>query len=256
VPELPEAETIVRTLTPHLVGHRILEIRFLGTRAKAGDIPVLEGRMVRGVSRYGKQVLLILDDGLLAVELRMTGALIWGGEPGPYTRALLILDNGTVCFNDTRQFGSIRWLAGLPSHLGPDPFEIGLEDFVRRLRAHRGRIKPLLLNQRFVRGLGNIYVDEILFQAGIHPLARASRLTKARASALHESMLEILRTAIEKRGSSISDYVDADNLRGSFQESHRVYGRKGEPCSLCNSPVRRTVVGQRGTHYCPKCQRK
>ena len=256
MPELPEAETIIRTLAPRLVGRRIVEIKFRAPRARGGEIPLLEGRSIQGLKRYGKQIMLILDEGLLIVELRMTGALIWGAEPGPYTRALLVLDNGTVCFNDIRQFGSIRWLAATPSHLGPDPFDIGINEFIERLRARRGHVKPLLLNQRFVRGLGNIYVDEILFRAGIHPLARASRLTKLRVAALHKSMLDILHAAIEKKGSSISDYVDADNQRGSFQESHLVYGRKGMPCGSCGAAIRRIVVGQRGTHYCPKCQRR
>lgn len=256
MPELPEAETIVRTLAPHVVGRRILEVLFCASRAKAGDMPALGGRVVRDLRRYGKQIVFLLDDGALLIQLRMTGSLLWGAKPGPYTRAILVFDNGTVCFNDIRQFGSVRWMDTPPENLGPDPFEIGCDEFIRRMKARRGRIKPLLLDQRFVRGLGNIYVDEILFRAGIAPLALTSRISARRAQRLHESMLAVLRLAIEKGGSSISDYVDADNRRGSFQESHQVYGRKGEPCASCGFAIRRIVVAQRGTHYCPKCQRK
>ncbi|MCW5980329.1 MAG: bifunctional DNA-formamidopyrimidine glycosylase/DNA-(apurinic or apyrimidinic site) lyase [Bryobacteraceae bacterium] len=255
MPELPEAETIVRTLAPHVEGRRIVGLRFHAVRARMGEIPPVEGRVVRRVSRYGKQVLLELDDGALLIQLRMTGALVWNGAPGPYTRAVLELENGAVCFNDIRQFGSIRWLSAPPRNLGPDPLEIPLEAFVRRLEAHRGRIKPLLLDQRFVRGLGNIYVDEILFRAGIHPRARVSRLSRERAARLHRSMEVVLRLAIDRGGSSISDYVDAEGRRGSFQELHQAYGRAGAPCFACGRAIRRIVVGQRGTHYCPKCQR-
>ena len=117
-------------------------------------------------------------------------------------------------------------------------------------------MKALLLNQAFIAGLGNIYVDEILFASGIHPLAMASRLNAARAAKLHQAMVEILTLAIEHRGSSISDYVDADGNRGDFQMLHRVYGREGEPCVNCGTPIKKAVVGGRGTHYCPVCQRR
>ena len=256
MPELPEAETIIRTLAPYVEGRKIVELRFCAKRAKAGDVPACEGRAVRKLTRYGKQILLVVDDGWLLVDLRMTGSLIWGGEPGSYTRALLVLDNGTVCFNDIRQFGSIRWLPKAPEHLGPDPFEISAEEFLARLKARRGRMKARLLDQRFVRGLGNIYVDEILFRAGIHPQAQTSRLTAPRVMRLHQAMLDTLQLAIASGGSSISDYVDANNQRGSFQKLHQVYGREGMPCSACGSPIRRIVLAQRGTHYCPKCQRR
>lgn len=256
MPELPEAETIVRTLAPYLLGRKFLGVQFRAKRAKAGRFPSLEGRSIQDVRRYGKQILLTVDGGFLIVDLRMTGSLIWDGQPGPYTRALLVLDNGTVCFNDIRQFGSIRWLLRPPDHLGPDPFEISAVEFVSRLRSRRSRVKPLLLNQRFVRGLGNIYVDEILFRAAIHPQAFAARVAAARAVLLHQAMLDVLRTAIENGGSSISDYVNANNQRGSFQLHHQVYGREGQECYACHSLVKRIVVSQRGTHYCPKCQKK
>lgn len=255
MPELPEAETIVRTLAPHVEGRRIREVRFPGPRASRGAIPPLAGRQVRRVRRYGKQVVLELDSGLLAIELRMTGSLRWRGVAGPYTRAVLRLDRGWICFDDIRQFGSIRWLAAPPDDLGPDPLEIGRDEFLERLGGRRCQVKRLLLDQRFLRGIGNIYADEILFWAGIHPSTPATRLSAQRASDLHRAMVDVLRRAIAAGGSSISNYVDAEGRTGSYQHSHQVYGRAGLPCPRCDTPVRRIVVAQRGTHYCPACQR-
>jgi formamidopyrimidine-DNA glycosylase len=129
-----------------------------------------------------------------------------------------------------------------------------VEEFAARLAARRGRIKPLLLNQAVLRGLGNIYVDESLFRARIHPLASVARLAPLRVRRLHAAIQEVLRAAVEAGGSSISDYVDADGRAGSFQVQHQVYGREGAPCPRCGTAIRRIVVGQRGTHYCPGCQ--
>jgi formamidopyrimidine-DNA glycosylase len=129
-------------------------------------------------------------------------------------------------------------------------------DFTTALRKRKTRLKALLLDQTFVRGVGNIYADEALFRAGIHPLTRANTLSKPRAAGLHHAIQEVLAEAIESRGSSISDYVDADGRAGTFQQSHRVYQRTGEPCVVCGSPIRRIEVAQRGTHFCAKCQRR
>ena len=140
--------------------------------------------------------------------------------------------------------------------LGPDALEIPCGEFVERLRGRSTRVKPLLLNQSFLAGLGNIYVDEALYRAGVHPLAVGSRVSRGRAAGLHGEMVSLLRTAIEHGGSSISDYVDADGSRGGFQEMHQVYGREGAVCGRCGGGIRRIVVGGRGTHYCPGCQRR
>jgi formamidopyrimidine-DNA glycosylase len=255
VPELPEAETIVRTLAPHVEGRSIQELRFLGARASRGAIPPLAGRIVRRVRRYGKQVVLELDGGLLAIELRMTGSLRWRGAAGPYTRAVIGLDRGWISFDDIRQFGSIRWLSAPPNDLGPDPLAIDENEFIERLRGRAAQVKRLLLDQRFLRGIGNIYADEILFRAGIHPCTPASRLSAERARRLRQAMADVLRRAIAAGGSSISDYVDANGRPGEFQNSHQVYGRQSRPCPRCGRPVRRIVAAQRGTHYCPVCQK-
>jgi formamidopyrimidine-DNA glycosylase len=130
-----------------------------------------------------------------------------------------------------------------------------VDEFAARLAGRSGRIKPLLLDQSFLRGLGNIYADESLFRARIHPLTAASRLGPARIARLHQAIQDVLQAAVAAGGSSISDYVDADGRAGFFQVQHLVYGKQGEPCTRCGAPIRRIVVAQRGTHYCPKCQR-
>lgn len=263
MPELPEVETVVRTLAPRVAGRRIVEARFLSGHAaghRAEELSErLRGRLIRGVRRVGKFIVLELDEGVLSVHLRMTGKLLADGAEGRFTRAVLELDRGSIVFDDVRQFGRMEWARELPENvrrLGRDALEMGAEEFAERLRGRRGAVKPLLLNQAFVAGLGNIYVDEALFRAGVHPLAAAQRLSRGRALRLHDAIVEVLGEAIAAGGSSISDYADAEGRAGAFQRFHRVYGREGEPCVECGSPVKRMVVGQRGTHYCGRCQRR
>jgi formamidopyrimidine-DNA glycosylase len=208
------------------------------------------------VVRYGKQVLWKLDDGFLMFKLGMTGAILLDRDRGPYTRAELLLDGPRVLFDDIRQFGSVVLLDRAPATLGPDPLEITSSEFARRLRERDTGMKALLLDQNFVRGLGNIYTDEALFRAEVHPLARSRKLSRARAEQLHAVIVELLEEAIAHRGSSISDYVDADGARGAFQLRHQVYGRQGQACVRCGGEIQRIVVGQRGTHCCRRCQRR
>ncbi len=259
MPELPEVETIVRALAPRLAGRRILEARFYSRLVCRQPIEErVEGRRIVSVRRHGKFVVLELDAGYLAIHLGMTGKLLLAGERGTYTRAIFTLENGALLYDDVRQFGRIEWSENLPgrvARLGPEPLEVGFDDFFAMLRPRNSRIKPLLLNQAFLRGLGNIYTDEALFRARIHPRAAASRLSRPRARRLYDAIREVLASAIENRGSSVSDYVDAEGRRGAFQSLHQVYGKEGRPCPRCGSPIRRIVVAQRGTHYCPRCQR-
>jgi formamidopyrimidine-DNA glycosylase len=262
VPELPEVETVVRTLAPRLTGRRIVNAKFFSHHVVRQDFATLARRVrkqpVKSVTRHGKFIVLELDNGVLSIHLGMTGKLLLDSEPGPYARAIFELDQGLLVYDDIRHFGRIEWSAKLPERagaLGPDALDIPLADFLKLLKHRHARIKPLLLNQKFVRGMGNIYTDEALFEARIHPRAIASSLSKERATRLHRAMVDILTTAIRLKGSSISDYVDADGEKGSFQLQHQVYGRAGEKCPTCGSAIRRIVVGQRGTHYCPKCQR-
>lgn len=218
----------------------------------------LAGQTIAAVERRGKFIVLELERGFLAIHLGMTGKLLVDAPRSAYTHAVLTLDQGIIVYDDIRQFGKIEWSAELPTRiarLGPEPLLIPWDAFYQALHRRKTKIKPLLLNQTFVRGLGNIYVDEILFRARIHPRAVASRLSKVRVHRLYQSMVETLTLAIAHRGSSISDYVDAEGNKGGFQLLHQVYAKEGKPCGNCGAPIRRIVVAQRGTHYCPVCQR-
>jgi formamidopyrimidine-DNA glycosylase len=262
MPELPEVETVVRTVAPRMTGRRILSAEFHSRFVTPGNRKLLAsrlaGRRVESVRRRGKFIVISLDQGTLAVHLGMTGRLLVSAQPGQHTYGVFTLEDGQVLYDDPRQFGRIEWSAGAPKRvgaLGPEPLEIGLEEFRGRLK-RRARIKPLLMNQTFLAGMGNIYADESLFKAGIHPLAIAAKLTAARAARLHQAIRDTLGEAIAMGGSSVSDYVDANGERGWFQVQHCVYGREGEPCRRCGTAIRKIVVAQRGTHFCTKCQRR
>jgi formamidopyrimidine-DNA glycosylase len=268
MPELPEVETVVRTVAPHLAGRRIVEAQFAsrfvtpGNRRKLAER--LAGLSIRSIARRGKFIQVTLDEGVLTIQLGMTGSLrVASAEDAPaltgtHTHGIFTLDEGVLLYNDPRQFGRIEWTTSVSprvARLGPEPLEIGLEEFLLRMK-RRARVKALLLNQAFLAGVGNIYADESLFAAGIHPLALAMRLKRERAARLHGAIQEILRAAIACGGSSISDYVDALGEKGWFQVEHRAYGREGEPCRVCGTPIKKILVAQRGTHFCPQCQRR
>jgi formamidopyrimidine-DNA glycosylase len=262
LPELPEVETVVRSIAPAITGQCVREAHFYSRLVTQGNFASvsksLRGARIHSVRRVGKHILIQLNRGVLHIHLGMTGKLLWNAEPTPYTRAVLELENGTLVYDDIRQFGRVNFQEDLPAtmkKLGPDALAIGFDQFFERLRARQGGLKALLLNQRFISGIGNIYADEILFAAGVHPKAAPNRLSKARARKLFEEMSRILRSAIQHRGSSISDYVDSNGAQGNFQVLHCVYGRAGSPCERCGRPIRRIVIAQRGTHYCPRCQR-
>jgi formamidopyrimidine-DNA glycosylase len=262
VPELPEVETVVRTLRPAIVGRRILNAEFGQLRVLRGlpaeTAAALAGQRVEAIERHGKFIAIRLERGHLVVHLGMTGKLLLDAEPTKWTHAIFTLDRGTLLFDDPRQFGRIEYGADLPARvaaLGPEPLEVALVEFARRLKERRSSIKAVLLNQAVVRGVGNIYADEALFRAGIHPNRVASGLGKERVARLYRAMREVLEEAIESRGSSVSNYVDAEGRKGSFQLSHRVYQRTGEECVNCGAKIRRIVLAQRGTHFCPRCQR-
>lgn len=267
MPELPEVETVVRTLRPAIVGRRIINAEFRKLRILRGS-PVemaggLAGRRIKAVERYGKFIAIRLDRGYLVIHLGMTGKLLIypRKEAAPltkFTHAIFTLDHGVIHYDDQRQFGSIEYSPALPERvvaLGPEPLEIALEEFARRLKQRRSPIKAALLNQAVVRGVGNIYADEALFRAGVHPKRTASALGRDRIARIYRAMREVLAEAIDGRGSSVSNYVDADGNRGSFQHAHRVYRRTGEPCPKCGAGIKRILIAQRGTHFCSHCQR-
>ena len=255
MPELPEAETIARTLAPLVEGRSILNAEYPGRRVLRGAMPDLSGARIVRVARHGKRIVLALDRGAVLVSLGMTGALLVDSEPTSYTRAVFTLSGRTLLFDDIRQFGNLRFLSAADESLGPDPLEITAAEFRARLRARRTVAKRLLLDQSFVRGLGNIYADEARFRARIHPSAQTERMSDVRANRLHAAIVELLNEAIAHRGSSVSDYVDAKGERGGFQLFHRVYRKQGQPCPACGAAIQRIVLAQRGTHFCPRCQR-
>jgi formamidopyrimidine-DNA glycosylase len=264
MPELPEVETVTRSIAP-LVGSRIVAAEFRCLRILRGGDPdrmsaALAGRKIAGIKRYGKFIVVSLNGGgYLTIHLGMTGRLLLGGPTGKHTHAIFTLDRGVLLFDDSRQFGCIEWSDEFPkrvARLGPEPLDIAADDFIAGLKRRKTSVKALLLNQAFVRGIGNIYADEALFRAGIHPRAIAARLRADRARKLHAAIVEVLSQAIEAGGSSISDYVDAQGRKGFFQFQHRVYQRTDEPCLTCGAAVKRLLVAQRSSHFCPRCQKR
>ena len=263
MPELPEVETVVRSLAPHLPGRRILTAEFGSRHVTPGNraelARKLAGRLIKSVTRRGKHILIVLDEGTLVVHLGMTGHLLLDPARSNHEYGVFHFDHGLLVYRDPRQFGSIAWhrdLSKVFAKLGPEPLSVTVEEFTTRLKKHKTRIKALLLNQSFVAGVGNIYADEILYSAKVHPLALAATLSKPRAALVHQAMREILTMAIEHGGSSISDYVNAAGERGWFQVLHNAYGREGEPCLRCGGVIKKILVAQRGTHFCPQCQKR
>jgi formamidopyrimidine-DNA glycosylase len=275
MPELPEVETIARTLAPSLIGRVIAGIdllyRPLLRGGRPGRLGGLIGRRVLGIRRRGKMLLIEIEGGrTLVFHLKMTGQFLFAAAPEPrdkHVRLAVRFEDGRneLCFRDVRKFGFLLCVAGDPerssselSGLGPEPLEVGLTEFAAILKARKGRIKSLLLDQTRIAGIGNIYADEMLFDAGIHPETSASALKAATVERLYLSMREILASAIEAGGSTLADagYLDADGNAGDFQSSHKVYDREGEPCVVCGGPVRMKRIGGRSSHFCPRCQRK
>lgn len=277
MPELPEVETIVRGLRKTLPGRRILAVR-LGKTDFMDDPAAIErelpGHQIEAVERYGKFLLLRLSAAngatnggaaraSLVVHLGMTGHLApksAAQPPAKHTHACFVLDDGReLRYTDARRFGRMGFFpdAALPETLKPlgaDPLEISEGDFVNRIRMRRARVKALLLDQHFLRGLGNIYADESLWRAKIHPARLGARLTRRRAAKLYQALQEILQRAIRLRGSSISDFVDASGEPGEYQRRHRAYGREGKPCFRCKAFIRRAQVAGRSSYFCPRCQ--
>lgn len=272
MPELPEVETVRRSLLPALVGRRILEVtRCAWPRTIAAPAPELfctrlRDRAILDVTRRAKYVIIHLDgDEALVVHLRMTGRLTLvapDATPDQHTHVALRLDDERqLFFRDPRKFGRI-WLldrdglARLDGQLGPEPLDETLTAAAFRalLRRRTGRLKPLLLDQRLIAGLGNIYADEALWQARLHPLQSVAQLSDEQIDALYAAVRDVLQRSIANRGTTFADYRDAWGLRGDNQSALNVYGRAGQPCPRCGTPIARLVVAQRGTHICPVCQ--
>ena len=272
MPELPEVETVVRGLKAVLPGKRITEIRFNKTDFidnPAGVAENLPGKRIAAVRRHGKFIVFDLEDSskqrtALLIHLGMTGQLrtVPAQAPvAPHTHIFFSLDDGSeLRYTDIRRFGRVQFLPqgidGSPlADLGLDALETNEKEFIERLRGRKARIKALLLDQRVLRGMGNIYTDESLWRARIHPARIAASLKDQELRSLYKAVQKVLKEAIRLKGSSVSDYVDSDGNRGEFQLWHRVYMRKGEKCFRCGAIIQRMIVAGRSSYFCPHCQR-
>ncbi len=268
MPELPEIEILKDEIGAQIIGRRVEEIEVFEKKPTVAHLKAaLEGKRVTGVRRRGKMLVLDFDGQSLVIHLMMVGQLLlsppFEGEPHDVCLAINFADGGRLTLGQV----PIKCVHLLPSDeaearppiakLGIDPLS---EDFTvgslrRLLRGRRGAIKSLLLNQSVIAGIGNTYADEILFAAKLDPRRRAGSLDEAEVVQLHTSIVGILRRGIELGGSSEMAFVHLDGRRGRFQEHFRVKGRKGKPCTVCGTPIERTVVSGRGTYLCPRCQR-
>ena len=287
MPELPEVETVARGLRRSILGRRIVSVT-LGKTDFIDDPAALEqhlpGRRISAVERYGKFMLLRLAQpetpesfvssaggakngdsvpASLLVHLGMTGHIAPFPAARPlekHTHVCFLLDDGReLRYIDARRFGRMAYLEGpaLEEELqefGADPLVVSAEEFVELVRVHRSRIKALLLDQGVLRGVGNIYADESLWKAKIHPARLGAQLTTKQAGTLHRALRDILEKAIVMRGSSISDFLDAEGEPGEYQRHHRAYGREGKRCYRCGKLIRRAVVAGRSSYFCPRCQ--
>lgn len=267
MPELPEVETIVRSLRAanNIIGKMIINSQVLWQRSLAVPLPVefqekIKGQQILGVDRRGKFIVIRLSRQSLLIHLRMSGdVFIESGDTTRNTKhdrvVLEFTDGSRMAFNDTRKFGRV-WLVDDPQSvfgkLGPEPLDdlLTQELFLERLSHSKRQIKPLLLDQTFLAGLGNIYTDEALFIAGIHPSTPANLISLEKASTLLNAIRQVLLEGIQRNGASI-DWVYRG---GDFQNYFNVYQRGGEPCRRCGTLIERITLGQRGTHFCPHCQ--
>ncbi|MEO8539942.1 MAG: bifunctional DNA-formamidopyrimidine glycosylase/DNA-(apurinic or apyrimidinic site) lyase [bacterium] len=273
MPELPEVETIRRDLEPLVVGRTITGVEVdPGTIQLLAVAPIeslranLVGRTIVSMGRRGKYLMLSLSDGhVFVIHLRMTGRLVWRRADAPeeiYQRAVLHLDNGfDLRWSDLRKFGTWRLHDSVDeviNKLGPEPIDdsLTLKHFRERLAKRTAPVKAVLLDQRRFAGLGNIYVDEALYEAGIRPDTPAGLVSPAATKRLFASARSVLERGIANRGASFKDYVDGQGEQGTQHMHVQVFRRTGKPCYVCGSEIQRTVVGGRSTHFCPKCQPK
>ncbi len=266
MPELPEVETIKRELEKALLGKKITEVCVYNPKVirepsvekfKKG----LEGATIKNILRKAKLLILELSNSKsLAIHLKMTGQLVYPGN-GKVARVSFHLSDGkTLDFNDQRLFAELRLIDDwrdlkFVQSLGPEPFEINLAKFKEMLAQKKTKIKPLLMDQTFISGIGNLYAAEVLFRAKINPERPANSLSDKEQSLMFDTIKDTLRQAIEHKGSSVDQYVQLSGAPGNFVKYHKVYDREGKPCFVCKTPIKRTALGGRGTYFCPKCQK-
>ena len=270
MPELPEVQTVVNYLTKHIVGKSILSInspnkytRVFGSCTLNECNRFLLKKRIEIIRRRGKYIIFDLNQGHLLYHLRMTGKLILQlpkAEDIKYVSAKLSFDdNSELFFKDVRKFGRIYFcnnLDMLENKLGIEPLskEFTSDYLFYHLQKKNRQIKPLLLDQSFIAGLGNIYVDEALWYAGIHPLSIASTISNKQSKKLHEGIQSVLLNAIAAKGTTIINFSYGDNDSGNYKDQLKIFGKENRPCPGCGNPIKKIKVAQRGTHFCPKCQ--
>ena len=282
MPELPEVETIRRGLSKFILQKSITKIEVLCTKSFQGDKTQVEEHKVTSLKRFGKALIIDLDDGIsLMIHLRMTGQLIYDGKeryaaghpsenfvanlPNKQTRVIIAFNDGVLYFNDQRKFGFIKVLPTSEissdpfiSKLAPEPWQMTVEELYSRLQKHqKSCIKATLLDQTIICGLGNIYADEALFAAGIHPERKSGSITAEEARAILESARKVMEESINSGGSTMATYVKADGTKGDYLEKFaQVFRKEGQPCPRCGHKIIKIRVAGRGTHVCPHCQLK
>jgi formamidopyrimidine-DNA glycosylase len=270
MPELPEVEVTRRSFADRIACAKILALHMgKPLRWPLGvSVESLVGRQVLGVRRRGKYLLLDLDRGLLLLHLGMSGSLNFAPaqpEAGPHDHMDMVTDRGVLRLHDPRRFGAVVWAPSedspeaqkLLGRLGVEPLngQFDVTAFAEALKKRHSPIKQVLLAGDVVVGVGNIYASEALFMAGIRPTTKAARLSRPRVAKLHAAIVQVLTRAVEQGGSSLKDFVNAEGRTGYFQLEAAVYGRAGEPCRVCGTPIRSLLQGQRTTFYCPQCQK-
>ncbi|QMT42050.1 bifunctional DNA-formamidopyrimidine glycosylase/DNA-(apurinic or apyrimidinic site) lyase [Kingella oralis] len=272
MPELPEVETTLRGIAPHIINQTVCAVTVRQPKLRWQIPPalpeILRGLVVRECRRRAKYLLVRFDTGVLLIHLGMSGSLrVWQGNApaaGKHDHVDIAFANGTLLrYHDPRRFGAILWLAGVAEHhdllkdLGVEPLSDDFTaDYLFQALQKRGcPVKTALMNNKIVVGVGNIYANESLFQAAIAPQRAAKSLRKTECAALTAAVKQILRRAIETGGSTLRDFVNSEGKSGYFQQEYKVYGKTDQPCAHCGTPIVKTVIGQRGTFYCPTCQR-
>ncbi len=266
MPELPEVETIKRELEKAVLGKKILEVcihhpKVIREPAAEKFKTGLTGASIKNILRKAKVLIVELSNGKsLVIHLKMTGQLVYPGNAKSSRASFKLSDGKILDFNDQRLFAELRLLDDWRNlkfiqGLGPEPFALTKEQFKEMLANKRTKIKPLLMDQKFISGIGNLYAAEALFRARIHPQRPADSLCDKEKEILFQEIKDTLNEAIEHKGSSVDQYVQLSGRPGDYAKYHKVYDREGKPCVVCKTPIKRIALGGRGTYFCPRCQR-
>jgi len=266
MPELPEFETIKRELEKAVLGKKIIEViinnpKVIKEPKKEGFVKGLKNALIKNVLRKGKLLILELASGeSLTIHLKLTGQLVYPGDPRLSRVSLKLSDGNFLDFRDRRLLGELRLVVDWHSlkfikELGPEVFDLTLDEFKQMLTDKKIKIKPLLMDQTFISGIGNLYAAEALFRAKIHPQRPALSLSDKEKESLFKEIKDTLNEAIKYKGSSVDQYVQLSGKPGDYVKYHKVYDREGKPCFVCKTPIKRISLGGRGTYFCPKCQK-